>query len=410
MKTDLDTIMQSREIDALLVTGPAQHNPFMVYITGGGHLTGGDLIKKRGADPILFYNPMERDEAAKTGLATKNLADYRFMDLLKQTNGDFTKATILRYQQMLNDTGIVSGRVAVCGRIDAGEAYHLFSGLQETMPELMVVGEFNNPMLLEAMATKDEGEVNRIRRMGHITTEVVGRTADYLTSQKVENEVLVDKEGHPLTIGHVKQRINLWLAELGVENPEGTIFAIGRDAGIPHSSGTSSDILRLGKTIVFDIFPCEAGGGYHYDFTRTWCLGYAPDEAIKIYEDVLSVYRTIMSELKQGVFCPEYQKRACDIFEAQGHPTIQSDPQTQEGYVHSLGHGLGIHVHERPWFGKNASEDDILKPGMVTTIEPGLYYPERELGVRLEDTVWLRGDGNFEILAEYSHDLVLEIR
>ena len=91
-------------------------------------------------------------------------------------------------------------------------------------------------------------------------------------------DMLIGRDGEPVTIGQVKGLINLWLAERGAENPEGTIFAIGRDAAVPHSSGNPSDILRLGQTIVFDIYPCEAGGGYFYDFTRTWCLGYAPDD------------------------------------------------------------------------------------------------------------------------------------
>ena len=84
MKTDLDALMEANEIDALLVTGPAQHNPAMYYFTGGWHISQGDLIKKRGQEPVLFYNSMERDEAAKTGLHTKDLGDYRLRDLLKE--------------------------------------------------------------------------------------------------------------------------------------------------------------------------------------------------------------------------------------------------------------------------------------------------------------------------------------
>jgi Xaa-Pro aminopeptidase len=80
------------------------------------------------------------------------------------------------------------------------------------------------------------------------------------------------------------------------------------------------------------------------------------------------------------------------------------------GYTHSLGHGLGLHVHERPWFGKNATEKDRLVPGVVVTLEPGLYYPEKGFGVRLEDTLWIRPDGKPEVLAEYPLDLVLPIR
>ena len=77
--------------------------------------------------------------------------------------------------------------------------------------------------------------------------------------------------------------------------------------------------------------------------------------------------------------------------------------------MHSLGHGLGLHVHENPTFGAGATEADRLDPGVVVTIEPGLYYPERGMGVRLEDTVYARPDGGFEVLADYSLDLVLPI-
>ncbi len=238
---------------------------------------------------------------------------------------------------------------------------------------------------------------------------VVGKVADYLSGQRASNGHLVDAHNRPVTIGAVKKLINLWLAEAGAENPKGTIFAQGRDAGIPHSAGENAAALRLGQTIVFDIYPSEAGGGYFYDFTRTWCLGYAPDEAVAIYEDVLAVYRQIMAELKVDMPCRSYQLRTCELFEARGHPTTCADSQTLQGYVHSLGHGLGLHVHELPRFGQAATPEDRLDPGGVVTIEPGLYYPDRELGVRLEDTVYVRPDGRMEVLADYPLDLVIPV-
>jgi Xaa-Pro aminopeptidase len=117
-----------------------------------------------------------------------------------------------------------------------------------------------------------------------------------------------------------------------------------------------------------------------------------------------------MSELQADAQCKQYQERACELFEERGHPTIKSNPQTQEGYVHGLGHGLGLHVHERPWFGLNATEEDKLSPGVVTTIEPGLYYPERGMGVRLEDTVWVNPDKQFKIMADFPLDMILPMQ
>ena len=410
MRSDIDALMHERELDAIMVIGPAQHNPPMYYLTGGGHLTRAVLIKKNGVKPILFHTSMERDEAAATGLRVMNMDQYRFNELLEQSEGDVLKASVKRFQHMFSDAGLEEGRVAVYGKIDAGESYALFSALQKAMPGMSFMGETGDSMLLMAMATKDGEEVERIRRMGQITTEVVGRVSEYLTRRAVRDEKLVKADGEYLTIGDVKKLINMWLAELGAENPEGTIFAMGRDAGVPHSSGNASDILRLGETIIFDIFPCEPGGGYYYDFTRTWSLGYATDQAMALYEDVYDVYQTIMSELRVDTPCKPYQERVCELFAAKGHQTQISHPGTQQGYVHGLGHGLGLHLHEPPWLGATATEKDRLVPGVVVTIEPGLYYPERGLGVRLENTVWVRPDGEMEVLADYPLDMVLAMK
>jgi Xaa-Pro aminopeptidase len=411
VKSDIDAIMQANNVDVLLVVGPGQHNPSMVYFTGGGHLTGADLIKKRGEPPVLFHGSMERDEAAKTGLATRSYSLYPLSECIKEANGDRVQGAAIRYKRMFSDLGISAGRVALYGQVDMSTAWPVFSALRDRMPEITLGGDVGGAILGKAMMTKDEAEIEHIRRMGKITTEVVGMVADYLTSQKVgDGETLTGPDGQPVTIGRVKGLINLWLSERGAENPEGTIFSIGHDAGVPHSSGEPEQAIRLGQPIVFDIFPCEAGGGYFYDFTRTWCLGYAPDAVQGIYEQVQTVFNTVLREMKPGERFYEYQKLTCDMFEEMGHPTVQNQPETEEGYVHSLGHGLGLRVHERPFSGSTASREDILAPGSIVTVEPGLYYPERGLGVRLEDTVCVRADGTIEVLAEYPKDLVLKMK
>ena len=310
MKSDINSLMQAHDLDALLVTGAAQHNPDMVYFTGIAHVTHADLIKKRGQEPVLFHGSMERNEAAKSGLRTKNLGAYNYRDLLSQAGGDHTRARALRYQKAFSELGITSGRVTISGMTDLGPAFAVFSELQKLMPGLTITGE-DDSVLLQARATKDEAEIEQMRQIGRITTGVVSKTADFLSSMKAKDGVLAQADGQPVTIGEVKKQIDLWLAEAGAENPEGTIFAIGRDAGVPHSSGTASDILRLGQTIVFDIFPCQAGGGYFHDITRTWCLGYAPDDVQALYEDVLAVYRQMIAELKLNTPCPHYQERTC---------------------------------------------------------------------------------------------------
>ena len=143
--------------------------------------------------------------------------------------------------------------------------------------------------------------------------------------------------------------------------------------------------------ILLDIFPRPIGGGYHFDMTRTWCVGRPPQRLRQVYQDVYDCYRTVVDALRPGISCRELQKTACAFFEARGHPTIGSDPTTQVGYVHSLGHGIGLEVHEYPRLADFAGNTDVLEPGVVFTIEPGLYYPDEGIGVRLEDT-WVLDD------------------
>jgi Xaa-Pro aminopeptidase len=410
MKSDLDAIMQARGLDALLVLGPTAYNPPMAYLAGGAHLMAADLLIKRGADPLLYHHSMERGEAALTGLATQSYDRFPMVELLEQTHGDIIEAYALRYQKILAAAGIQSGRLAITGHVEVGLAFPVFQALMRRMPGLQLVGEGEFSTLLQAMATKDDAEVERIRRMGQISVQVVDLVADFLTGHRLRGETLVEPDGQPLTIGAVKRRIFLWLAERRAETPEDVIFAAGLDAALPHSTGTGSDVLRLGQTIVFDIAPCEAGGGYFHDMTRTWCLGYATDEALAVYEDVRAVFTQLRQELHAGALCKSYQTRACELFAERGHPNICSDPLTQRGYVHGLAHGVGLNVHERPDFSLRLANDDHLWPGCVTTLEPGLYYPERRIGVRLEDTLWIRPDGEIETLVEYPLDFVLPMR
>jgi Xaa-Pro aminopeptidase len=410
MKQDLELLMEQQGTDAIWITGPAQHNPSMVYMTGGGHVTSADLFKLKGQVPFLCHGPMERDEAAKSGYRLISYAKYDHKALLAEAGGDQITMSSLLYKQILTEIGLTKGKVLLYGVRDVGPFVSVIQKLHELLPDLTISGDGNSAVLLEARATKDAAELERIRQMGTLTTTVVSRTADLLTSHRVENEILIKKEGTPLTIRDVKSQINLWIAELGGENPEDTIFAIGRDAGVPHSSGTPSDVMRLGTTIVYDIFPCEFGGGYFYDFTRTWSLGYATDEVYKLYDQVRQVYDTVTSEILSGVNINTYQERTCDLFEALGHSTPRKDPQTTNGYVHSLSHGVGLNIHEKPFCGRAKDESQVLRPGSVFTVEPGLYYPEKGMGVRLEDTYFVNSAGKIEKFVEYPMDLVLPIK
>lgn len=401
MKSDLDALMQSRSLDAMIVLGNAEHNPPMYYLTGGGHVNKAVLVKKRGEAPVLYCNAMERDEAEKSGLKVIPLRTGAMEDLAK------------RPKEILTECGVTAGRVGMFGHTDLGMALHIAGRIKTELPELELVGENQeDSIFMYAMESKDEREVERIRRVGRVTAAVVDKVREYLTSRDVrEDEVLLKEDGSPLTVGDVHSKIRLWTSELGAELPSGFIFAIGRDAGVPHSSGNPADLMRLGQTIVFDFYPAEAGGGYYYDFTRTWSLGYAAPEAQKLFDEVKTVYEKVVENIDMNAAFKDYQKFVCDAFNANGHKTpMHTEGVLTEGYVHSLGHGIGLNLHERPWSRHTVSDDNRLKPGAIFTIEPGLYYPEQGMGFRIEDSYWMRPDGSVEKLADYPYDFVLPMK
>jgi Xaa-Pro aminopeptidase len=411
MKGDIDRLMAENGVETLWITGPARHNPSMTYFTGPVLLTRADLVKRRGQEPILFYSPMEREGAARTGLAGRSLNDYKLLELevLRQSGGSNVRATAARMARIFDELGVL-GAVEVYGRVDLGPMVGVLAELSRLRPGLTFVGEEERAVLSRAMITKDKAEVEHVRRIGRITTEVMQMVAEYLTSRPLAGRQLLRRDGQPLTVGDVKRKIHLWLSERGGEDPVGVIFAIGRDAGVPHSSGNAQDVIELGKPIVFDFFPQEAGGGYFYDITRTWCLDHAPRAVEEVYRDVLAAYRHACGMLEPETLCRTVQTQVCRFLESRGHPTVLNSPQTEVGYCHSLGHGVGLNFHEEPRFNHLEANGDRLQPGSVITVEPGLYYPERALGVRLENTLWVRPDGVLEVLADLPLDLVLKMK
>lgn len=412
MKADIDTLMQKYNLDGLWVLGDLFNNAPMTYFTGIHHATFCNFIKVKNKPPVLFYQTMEREEAGKSGLPTRDSQDFPTSQYLEKTGGDRAAAYGLKLADMLRDSGIENGRVGVYGQVEASIFYAPLDALHQALPHLTLVGSLQgqeDPISMARM-TKDQSEAEEIRRVGKLTTEVVAKTADFLASRQAKNGHLVFPDGEPIRVKDVKQRISFLLAEAGLDNPEGTIFSIGRDGAIPHSSGNPEDVLELGKPIVFDIFPRGAGGSYFYDMTRSWCLGYAPDEVAMLHQQVFEVHQAVIKALKPRALFSDSQKLTCKLFREMGHATIEDDLSIQSGYVHSVGHGVGLDIHEKPFSGMIATSTDTLEPGVVITVEPGLYYPERGMGMRIEDTLYLNSAGKFEILADFPYDLVIPIK
>ena len=174
------------------------------------------------------------------------------------------------------------------------------------------------------------------------------------------------------------------------ESPLGHIVAGGSQSVEPHNQGKGT--LPKGEPIVIDIYPCSKQSGYCADMTRTVCIGSPSEEGAKMYDTLLEAQKLAFSMIKPGVKCADLHNEVDAFFKHEGYVTsgVGKEFKFKEGFVHSLGHGIGLNVHESPRIGIGSK--DFLREGDVITIEPGLYY-EGIGDIRIEDMVLVTEDG-----------------
>ncbi|MCY4072784.1 MAG: M24 family metallopeptidase [Chloroflexi bacterium] len=407
MKSDLDRLMQERDMDAFVVTGGEEFNAIRFYLSKGAHITHGSIFKLRGQEPLLVCSRMELEEAQKSGLKVRTDAELGYQEHLATAEGDSYTATARFWADVLSEMGLNGGRVGLYGTWQINKTIAQLDVLQEGLPQYEFLAEGKRTLFEEAMLTKDQQEISRLESVAERANSVMETVWDYIAGLDVEGEFLVDESGRQVTIGDIKSLVRRELMACGLEDTN-TIFAQGRDAGFPHSRGEADMPLKIGQAIVFDLFPREQGGGYHHDMTRTWCIGYAPPEVREAYDTVMEAFDISVESF--GLNKPTHlmQEAVLDHYEAKGHPTIRSDPRTMEGYIHTLGHGVGIDIHESPSI-SHTRQDDVFQIGNVLTIEPGLYYPDRGYGVRVEDLFVIDESGALVSLTSFRKDLVIPL-
>lgn len=407
MRKDIDRIMRERGLAGLVIFANDRYSPALYYVTGQ-HMHKAVYFRNADGHAYLIHDPMERDQAAQVGCDHAPFPQHGWNRILEQeSNAADAHGRLIA--ETLSTLGM-SGRVAFYGEIDAGYAWQMLHRVRALEPSVEV--DTSQPDVLAlARATKDPDEVDAIRRTSRGNVAALQHVVDFLRGLGRDGDHFRANGGGPVKLGDLRRLIHQTFMEHGLAEDGESIVSQGRDAGVPHNRGNDAELLRAGAPLLIDIFPVEGAGGYHSDLTRTYCLGPAPDELKRTYVQVREAFDTAMGELELGAPCRGYQERVCEVFEKYGHATPRSKPGTQEGYVHGLGHGVGLAVHEAPSLGGPSGNTATLQPGHVVTVEPGLYYPSRDLGVRIEDLIVMREDGTYENLtAAAPYDLEIETR
>ncbi len=410
MKSDIDRIMEERGLQTLFVViGNHVYSPPLDYLIGRIELSGGMAVKKRGEAPVLVVNPMEVQEAGHSGLQVISFTEMGMPEIVKETGGDVGQTQARLWSNILRSLNIAPGKVGVYGTVEINHYLELFRLLGDMHPEYTFTGDMGVTIFEKAYLTKDADELTRIRSVAQRTSAVVRATWDFISSHRANgSETVIKADNSPLTIGDVKRFVRRELLDRELDGGA-MIFAQGHESAFPHSRGEDTQALQLGQTIVFDLFPYELGGGYYHDMTRTWCIGYASEAARQLHQTVQEAFDIAVESFRLDRSTSMMQEAVLNFFEQRDHPTTRSHPGSMNGYVHSLGHGLGLNIHENPRI-THVTQDHIFQRGNVITIEPGLYYPDEDLGCRIEDTFYISEYGELISLTDVHKDLILPLR
>lgn len=210
-------------------------------------------------------------------------------------------------------------------------------------------------------------------------------------------------DGEPLTCELLKALATDAFGRLGCRGDD-LVVAHGAQAANGHDSGSGR--VENDDVVLCDFFPRHVESACFGDMTRTFRVGAADDTLTQWHRDCVEALTLAISMVRPGVDGAEMNRAVCLFFEERGHPTKLSHPDGEplrDGFFHSLGHGVGLDLHEAPGLGRVGGQP--LVAGDVIALEPGLYR-EGWGGVRVEDVVVVTEDG-CEMLSTFPHDLAL---
>lgn len=233
------------------------------------------------------------------------------------------------------------------------------------------------PIVEKLRMVKDKGELQRIREAVAVGAKLFDRAVEVLRPGIKEVEVAAEMELAARRVGAEEMSFP-------------TIIASGARSALPHGRA-SNQAIPSGAFVV-----CDFGvilSGYCSDQTRTVWVGKASQEAHRVYEAVREAQQAGIAAVKPGNTVGDVDAAARNVLQKAGLGRF---------FTHSTGHGVGLEIHETPRVAKGQRE--VLQPGMVITIEPGVYFPGK-WGVRIEDMVAVTGTGA-DVLTPSSKDFL----
>ncbi len=376
--------LRQRGFRALLVMAEAATDPDLVPFTGPVHVRRSFLLLPATGEARLgYFSPMERDEAASTGLATLTPQE---LDLARWYSeyGDDERCLAAALGQAFLLSGISPGTLALAGHSASGRLYGACRLLARDGFEFVP----GHDLVRRYRKRKTREQVRSVRAAAAGTCAAFRRVARQLAGCQEGGGGELISGGEILTAGDLRREIAQELARHGLEQPDGNIVAVGSQASVPHTAGASDRPLKAGEAILVDLYP---HGEMFADCTRTFCVGSPPPALAEAHANVLKALRRAHREARTGTWAPTVEENTRSFFRAAGYRAAR---QEITGFVHGLGHGVGYQLHEEPTFRPGVEPwQGTLEEGDVFTLEPGLYDPEAGWGVRLEDLLYLGPDG-----------------
>ena len=252
---------------------------------------------------------------------------------------------------------------------------------------------YAKPSFYPGRAVKADWEIQEIEKAQRAVEVAVSKAIDFLRVCKIsgDNIVHVYQFATIITSEFLRNIIDDELYRQGYLGID-TIVSSGLQAADPHCAGFGP--LYAHQPIVMDVFPLSLEAHYYADMTRTVFKGQPSQELMKMYNHVRFAQETGIGQIKAGADGQKIYNWTLDYFNVNRYLTeLKNRPM--EGFIHGVGHGVGIDIHEPPTI---SSRSDILRAGNVVTVEPGLYYQQARGhipagGIRIEDMVLVTKNG-----------------